>query len=97
MSFKKISLMIFFLFYVFSCISYESFLEKFTDQELLNKSSKSVDYNEVQTKQIQKENLKRSYNTLRKLDSQERKDCFELEKEYIENNNKNNKILNCKK
>lgn len=95
MYFKRILVVIFFLFYVLSCISYESFLEKFSDQELLNKSSKNVDFNEVQNRQMQKDNLKRSYNTQRKLNSQGKKDCFELEKEYIENNYNKNKILNC--
>ncbi len=76
-----------------NCISLESLLEKFSEQQLINKQEKR-NYNEEEKQKEQKENLKKAYNTKRRIEEQKEKECFELNKHYILQDS-TTKILNC--
>lgn len=86
--------MILLLLYFCHCISLEAIFEKFSDQQLLNRQS-DINFNAIETQKEQKENLKKSYLTKKKIEEDQKKDCFELNKQYILEDS-SHKILNCK-
>lgn len=87
-SYKLLSSILLLIFFS-GCISFLSLFDTFESS-----NSNQTDFNEQWKRKQDKDRIKQSYNVQKNKDSQKEKECNEITKKYIKNEN-NYTIMNC--